>query len=73
MKGGLAAVLRVGISELRENVYLAKLVIGRDGLTKEIDARPSDAVALALRLNAPIFVSEELLQSADEGGSRVLR
>jgi RNA polymerase sigma-70 factor (ECF subfamily) len=55
---------KVVIGELRENIFFAKLVIEMDGVMKEIDARPSDAVALALRLNAPIFVAEDLFRTS---------
>ena len=57
-------LVRVVITELRDHTFLARLVIEREGVTKEIDARPSDAVALALRMNASIFVVEELLETS---------
>ena len=63
-----AEVLYVEVSELRSDVFYAEIVLEFNERELRIDARPSDAVALALRLNPPIFVSEELLQSADEGG-----
>jgi bifunctional DNase/RNase len=59
---GLGAELRrVLISGLKENTYLAQLLIFRGGEVLEVDARPSDSIALALRMNAPIFSEEELL------------
>ena len=63
----LKAPLRaVEITELKENVFYADLLIG-DGL--RVSARPSDSIALALRLGAPIFASEELLDhTAEEVG-----
>ncbi|MEY4667028.1 MAG: hypothetical protein RIQ87_808 [Chloroflexota bacterium] len=63
----LGAVLReVRIVELVEETFRARLVImGPEGVERELDARPSDAVALALRANAPIFISLDLL--AQEG------
>lgn len=48
------------INELKEGTFFAKLVFENTGI--EIDARPSDAIALAVRCNAPIFVSEEVLE-----------
>jgi bifunctional DNase/RNase len=51
----------VFISELREHTYFARLRVRRDGELTEIDSRPSDAIALAVTVNAPIYVSEEVL------------
>jgi hypothetical protein len=59
---------RVVISGLRENTYLAELLIYRGGDVFEVDARPSDSIALALRMNAPIYSNEDLLQNGEEGG-----
>ncbi len=59
---GLGAELRrVLIAGLRENTYLAQLLIYRGTEVFEVDARPSDSIALALRMNAPIFSEEDLL------------
>ena len=67
---GLGAELRrVLISGLRENTYLAQLLIYRGNDLFEVDARPSDSIALALRMNAPIFTEEDLLErSANSSG-----
>ncbi|BDC99054.1 bifunctional nuclease family protein [Persicobacter psychrovividus] len=52
------------ISELREGVFFAKIVCN-DGLkNEEIDARPSDAIAIGLRFNAPIYTNETILKEA---------
>ena len=60
--GGLGGELRrVLIAGLRENTYLAQLLICRGSEVFEVDARPSDSIALALRMNAPIFSEEDLL------------
>lgn len=56
---------RVVISSVKENTYFAELLIRRDDHVFQVDARPSDSIALALRLNAPIFTSDRLL---DESG-----
>ncbi len=56
---------RVVISSVKENTYFAELLIHRDDHVFQVDARPSDSIALALRLNAPIFTSDQLL---DESG-----
>jgi bifunctional DNase/RNase len=62
---------RVLIAGLRENTYLAQLLIYRGGEIFEVDARPSDSIALALRMHAPIFSNDELLdrsaQNAEAG------
>jgi hypothetical protein len=57
-------VLEIVISELRENTFYAKIVLDVSGLTNEIDARPSDAMALAVRTNAPIYVTESVMEAA---------
>ena len=55
---------RVEITELKDGTYFARLVIEHRGIEYEIDARPSDAIALALRTDAPIYVDEKLLEEA---------
>ena len=57
-------MLHVVIHSVRKHTFYAKIVIDREHAIKEIDSRPSDAVALALRVEAPIFVSDELLDQA---------
>ncbi len=56
-----ARILRVEICDLRNNTFYALLHIEKDGECLQIDARPSDAVAIALRSGAPIFVLDEVL------------
>ncbi len=59
---GLAAELRqVVITRVQENTYYAELHLHRDDDIVQIDARPSDSIAVALRLSAPIFTDEALL------------
>lgn len=53
---------RVEITELKDNTFFARLIINARGMEYEIDARPSDAIALALRAGAPILVDEGLLE-----------
>jgi bifunctional DNase/RNase len=66
---GLGGELRrVLIAGLRENTYLAQLLIYRGGEVFEVDARPSDSIALALRMNAPIFSNEDLLDRSAKSG-----
>jgi len=59
---------RVVISELAEETYHARLFLERDGVEVEIDARPSDALALAVRGDVPIFAAEGVLEQAALGG-----
>jgi hypothetical protein len=63
--GGLGGTLdRVIITEVVENTYFAELVIHRNGGVFSVDARPSDCIAVALRMNAKIFAEEKLLEKA---------
>ena len=62
-----ADVARVVVSDLKENTYFAIIDIKSNGTQKKVDARPSDAIALALRVSAPIFVDEEVMQKASIG------
>jgi uncharacterized protein len=59
---------RVVISELADETYHARLYLERDGVEVEIDARPSDALALAVRGEVPIFAAEAVLEQAALGG-----
>ena len=59
-----ANVVEIIVSELRENTFYAKIILEASGLTNEIDARPSDAIALAVRTEAPIYVKENVMNAA---------
>lgn len=59
-----AQVSRIVVSDLRENTYFALIAVKSNGQHQEVDARPSDAIALALRMQAPIFVSEKVMRRA---------
>ena len=50
------------ISELRDHTYYAKLRIRQNGEMVEVDSRPSDAIALAVTANVPIYVAEDVLE-----------
>ncbi len=52
---------RVEITELRDNTFFARITINLNGTEIEIDSRPSDALALAVRTDAPIFAAEEVI------------
>ncbi len=58
----MAQIERVIISDLRNNTYFAIIQIRRRGKLYEVDARPSDAIALAVRQNVQIFVEEEVMR-----------
>jgi len=60
-----AEVSRVAITDLVENTFYAKIFLRRDSHLVDIDARSSDAIALALRAQAPIFAAEELMAVAE--------
>jgi bifunctional DNase/RNase len=57
-------VTEVFIDELHNETFYAKVICEMSGEIHEIDARPSDAIAIAVRFNAPIFVSEEIMNEA---------
>ena len=59
-----ASVVEIFIDELKDNTFHAKIIVEVSSLTNEIDARPSDAIALAVRTSAPIYVSESVLSNA---------
>jgi uncharacterized protein len=57
-------VVRVTVTELRENTYFARITIVQDGNELEIDSRPSDAIALAVRAEAPIFAADRVIEES---------
>lgn len=57
---------RIQITRVENNTYYGELHLERDGKLTQIDSRPSDAIAIALRLSAPIFAAETLLMLADD-------
>lgn len=59
-----ATVQEVVIDELKENTFYAKIILEVSSLTNDIDSRPSDAIALAVRTQAPIYVNEEVMNIA---------
>lgn len=56
-----AAVEKISITNLTDNTFYARLFLKTKNNTVEVDSRPSDAIALALRTKSPIFVAEEIL------------
>ncbi len=59
-----ARLKRVVITELRGNTYYADVVLESQGQEVVLDARPSDAIALALRENVPVLATEQVIQAA---------
>jgi bifunctional DNase/RNase len=57
-------VMRIVINDLRDSTFFAQIRVLTGGKTLEVDARPSDAIALALRTEAPIFVAQAVLDQA---------
>lgn len=59
-----AKVLKVAIVNLKENTFFAIITVEINNTMKEIDSRPSDAIAVALRTKSPIFISKNILTQA---------
>jgi hypothetical protein len=62
-----AALEKVVINDLHDNTFFAKLILKQGGREIEVDARPSDAIALAAQENTPIYVEESVLEEAGQG------
>ncbi len=65
-----AAVQKIYISELKDNTFYALIEMRTSGGVVKIDARPSDAIALALRAKVPVLVAEEIMDTAGVTGDR---
>jgi bifunctional DNase/RNase len=52
------------VTELRENTFFAQITVQQDGSEVEIDSRPSDAIALAIRSDAPIYAAESVIEES---------
>jgi bifunctional DNase/RNase len=59
-----AQVIRIAVTELRENTFYAQITVQVDGSEIEVDSRPSDAIALAIRVDAPIFVADDVIEES---------
>ena len=64
-----ATVLKVVVTELRDDTFYAVIWLDRGGEIISIDSRPSDAIALALRMDCPIYVEDEVLKSSKQATS----
>jgi uncharacterized protein len=59
-----AQVVRITVTELRENTFFAEITVQQDGSEIQIDSRPSDAIALAIRAEAPIFAADDVIEES---------
>ena len=59
-----AEVVRIEVTDLRDNTFYARITLRRDGADVELDSRPSDAIALAVRTQAPIFAADAVIESS---------
>jgi bifunctional DNase/RNase len=59
-----AQVVRICVTELRENTFYASITLQQDGSEIEVDSRPSDAIALAVRAEAPIFAADRVIEES---------
>ena len=64
IKGLGARIQRISVTELKENTFYAMIHLSHEGRAFQVDARPSDAIALALRAEAPIFVESAVIELA---------
>jgi bifunctional DNase/RNase len=55
---------RVSVTELRDNTFYASITVSMNGSELEIDSRPSDALALAVRTSAPIFAADDVIEES---------
>ena len=62
-------VQKVVVSELRDDTFFALIWLEKDGQMMSIDSRPSDALALALRVDCPIYVEDEVLKTSKVSGN----
>ena len=59
-----AEVMQITVTELRDNTFYASITVRQNGAEIEIDSRPSDAIAIAVRAEAPIFAAERVIEES---------
>ena len=59
-----ASISHIQVNDLRNDTFYAQIVVEQNGRTLEIDSRPSDAIALAVRVNVPIYVAKDVMEKA---------
>lgn len=57
-------IIKVSVSELKDNTFYAHIILEKDGKEIDLDSRPSDAIALALRTKSPIFVEKKVIDKS---------
>ncbi len=67
-----ARIERVVVTELRDSTFFAEIILVHAGEVKSVSARPSDAVAIALRFGAPLFAEESVLNAAGRRAGRAV-
>jgi uncharacterized protein len=65
-------VTKIVVTELKDNTFYALIFLNADGKIVTVDSRPSDAIALALRTDSPIYVTEEVLSKSSSASSTTL-
>lgn len=63
LEGLKTKVIRIVITEIVDNTYYAAIYVHKNGVEVSIDSRPSDAIAVAIRMNCPIFVEKSVIES----------
>lgn len=64
-----ATLVKIVVTELRDDTFYAVIWLDRGGEIISVDARPSDAIALALRMDCPIFVEDEVLKNSKQAAN----
>ncbi len=59
-----AQVVRITVTELRDNTFFASVTVQQNGSEIDVDSRPSDAIALAIRSDAPIFAADSVIEDS---------
>ena len=59
-----AEVISIAVTEMRENTYYARITLQQNGSEIEVDSRPSDAIALAVRAGAKIYVADDVIEES---------
>jgi bifunctional DNase/RNase len=67
-----AKVMKIVVTELKDNTFYALIFISVDGKTITVDSRPSDAIAIALRTESPIFVTDDVISKSASSSAATL-
>ena len=65
-------VMKIVVTELKDNTFYALIVLNAEGKTITVDSRPSDAIALALRTDSPIYVTDDVISKSSSTASAAL-